>query len=409
MALQVTPNVGGTTTTVPIDPTAPTPVASTSTPTVPQYRIDFAGLTRAASVGLSTPTAIGDFEIAFSRIAANLKDALGILGDLTKASSTQARRTELADALLTFSKMAEWGKLIDDNTANIERQGNIIVSETARKTSAETAKGTLTTQRDGLQEQFNQNTRDMTALNTSIDNLRKEDSALIAERGRLDPKTNAGRIAEIDLRRGQIPNEITGLYNQISQKVQANQGLQTDINALNTRIGTLESTIKDATDKIGAADFSRSESRRIIKTTGEQMTLFYDAAIIAMKVAMGLLASDLAGDAALFETSGGKFDRLIQALASAVLDLGALLASSAVGKDVAAGEGSGAGLNLDVSSPNRFGQPNAPLARALAFAGIIAGVMGAVADLLNTIRQGLGMQTAEAFANAGAPRVKVGL
>ena len=40
---------------------------------------------------------------------------------------------------------------------------------------------------------------------------------------------------------------------------------------------------------------------------------------------------------------------------------------------------------------------------------MIAGVLGAVADLMNSLSRGLGMQTAGTMATAGEPRVRVGL
>lgn len=409
MVLQVTSNVGGTTASVPVDSVTPPPAAVITPASVPQYRMDFAGLTRASSVGLSTPTAVGDFEIAFSRIAADLKDALNVLGDLNKVGLSQSRRAELSAAFAAFAHMADWGALVDANAANIVKQDKIINEESLRRATAEQSKGILEGQRDAKLGQIRQNNTDISTYQGYITGLNTEDSNLIAERARLDPKKDGKRISEIDQRRAQIPSDIAFWNLQIGNKLLSNQSLSSDVTALNTQISGLQGTIDDAKQKVSTATTSKTESQRIVRDTPPLMEAFYLSTITLMKVLAGKVASDTAGDTFATQADGGQFDRLISALASALVNISSVLTAFEVDRDVAMGGVSGTGLNLDQSAPGRFGQPNATVARALAFAGIVAGVLGAVSDLLNALKNGLGMQTAEGFANAGASRVRVGV
>lgn len=409
MAQQVTPNVGGTTASVPVTSVTPPPAAVIPAPSVPQYRMDFAGITRAAAAGLSNPTAVGDFEIAFSRIAADLKDALNVLADLNKVGLSQSRRAELSVAFAAFAQMADWGQSLDANRANITRQTDIINAETLRKTEAEGLKGPLERERDAKDAQLTQNGKDIKTYEGNIQALRDEDAGLVARLGRLDPQKDATEIGNINRRRAAIPGDIAYWEQQITNKLQENQRLPGEIDALKTRIKGLEDIISDAGARIGDASKSRTASQQIVNTVPSLMTSFIDSTVILMQFLAGKVASDMAADTFATPSEGGQFDRLISALAASLVNLGSILTNAQIGRDVASGDGAGTGLNLDQSAPGRFGQPNSTVARALAFAGIVAGVLGAVADLLNAIKNGLGMQTAESFANAGAARVRVGV
>ncbi|WP_143710449.1 hypothetical protein [Tabrizicola sp. TH137] len=438
MSIQITSGVGGTVPTQTVLPTTGTTATGTTGTVLPQYNLEFAGLTRASALGLAPPSSAGDLEILFARISSALKDTLGELSELDDLAKAERFRGRLGEALAAFDQMVRWGQTIDINNENIRNQNDIEAREIVIRDEATATRTNLQSQRGSLQQQMTDNNNDIKTFTNQINSLSSERQPLQTENNNnaserqqlvnqrfalnLNPVQNAAAIALIDARIGeidarsivlndlikQIDDETTSLANQIGQKNAANQSLQTQIDTLDTRINAATETIKQAEANIAAADKSRKASQEVIRITGGLMEAFISSTIELMLVTSGKTRSDMGRDAGQITVEGDFFETLLQDMARALVGLGAALSEQQLGSDVVL-HTSGAGLNQTQSTPDRFGQLSAPVARAIAFAGMIAGVLGAVADLLNNLTRGLGMQTAGSFATAGEPRLRVGL
>ncbi|PLL11201.1 hypothetical protein C0V75_18145 [Tabrizicola sp. TH137] len=430
--------MGGTVPTQTVLPTTGTTATGTTGTVLPQYNLEFAGLTRASALGLAPPSSAGDLEILFARISSALKDTLGELSELDDLAKAERFRGRLGEALAAFDQMVRWGQTIDINNENIRNQNDIEAREIVIRDEATATRTNLQSQRGSLQQQMTDNNNDIKTFTNQINSLSSERQPLQTENNNnaserqqlvnqrfalnLNPVQNAAAIALIDARIGeidarsivlndlikQIDDETTSLANQIGQKNAANQSLQTQIDTLDTRINAATETIKQAEANIAAADKSRKASQEVIRITGGLMEAFISSTIELMLVTSGKTRSDMGRDAGQITVEGDFFETLLQDMARALVGLGAALSEQQLGSDVVL-HTSGAGLNQTQSTPDRFGQLSAPVARAIAFAGMIAGVLGAVADLLNNLTRGLGMQTAGSFATAGEPRLRVGL
>lgn len=438
MSIQITSGVGGTVPTQTVLPTTGTTATGTTGTVLPQYNLDFAGLTRASALGLAPPSSAGDLEILFARISSALKDTLGELSELDDLAKAERFRGRLGEALAAFDQMVRWGQTIDINNENIRNQNDIEAREIVIRDEATATRTNLQSQRGSLQQQMTDNNNDIKTFTNQINSLSSERQPLQTENNNnaserqqlvnqrfalnLNPVQNAATIARIDARIEEIDarsivlndlikridDDTTSLANQIGQKNAANQSLQTQIDTLDTRINAATETIKQAEANIAAADKSRKASQEVIRITGGLMESFISSTIELMLVTSGKTRSDMGRDAGQITVEGDFFETLLQDMARALVGLGAALSEQQRGSDVVL-HTSGAGLNQTQSTPDRFGQLSAPVARAIAFAGMIAGVLGAVADLLNNLTRGLGMQTAGSFATAGEPRLRVGL
>lgn len=438
MSIQITSGVGGTVPTQTVLPTTGTTATGTTGTVLPQYNLEFAGLTRASALGLAPPSSAGDLEILFARISSALKDTLGELSELDDLAKAERFRGRLGEALAAFDQMVRWGQTIDINNENIRNQNDIEAREIVIRDEATATRTNLQSQRGSLQQEMTDNNNAITTFTNQINSLSSERQPLQTENNNnaverqnlvnqrftlsLNPAQNAASIARIDARIAeidaraivindlvrQIDEQTTSLANQIGQKNAENQNLKSQIDTLDTRITAATETIKQAEANIAAADKSRKDSQAVIRTTGGLMEAFISSTIELMLVTSGKTRGDMGREAGQITVEGDFFETLLQDMARALVGLGAALSQQQLGSDVVL-HTSGAGLNQTQSTPDRFGQLSAPVARAIAFAGMIAGVLGAVSDLLNNLTRGLGMQTAGSFATAGEPRLRVGL
>ncbi len=408
MAIQINPSGGGIAPVVPLDPAAPTGQTAGTTQVAPRYQLDFGGMTRSLAAGLSAPSSVGDIEVLFAQIASNLKDSLGALSKMDNVARAESSRGALGVAMAAFDKMVRWGATIDVNNANIKTQQGIIDEQTPIKTSAERTKAGLEGQRSSLQTTMAGNNSTISSLQTSNSTLATERNTLATERSRLDPKkpADATRIAQIDARTEVIRQTIDANNARIGQLQFDNAGLQRQIDGLNPQIAAQQAIIDTAAAKIDAAQKSQNQSAQVISQTKTAMGNFVDSTILLLMASRGGIEGDMARDAAQVETEGDAFDTLVSNLARALVLVGEAMAEKERDADVVLTT-EGAGLNLEQSMPNRFGMQSSTVSRAIAFAGLVAGTIAVVNDLLRSLTAGLGMQSAESFAQAGEPRVRV--
>ncbi len=408
MVSQITSGLGGTAPLPTIDQSA---VVAPSTPTTqlaPQYQLNFVGLTRSSALGLSAPTSSGDLEILFAQIANALKESLGALDDANAVSRSETRRGQLGNVLAAAQFMLGAGNEVDANRDNITKQQGVIDAQTVIKTTAETEKRTLESSKSTKEGTIRSNNQTIGTYNQRITDLGTEQTNLSNELGKLKLPGDAARISAIYTRMNAIPGEIQGLSGQIETLQSNNRTLQGEIDALVPRIAAQQSIIDEATRKIDAATQSRDSSKKRIDTLKDAMNDFVSGTLPMLILLLGKTKSDMAGDAGEVDVTGDSFETILANAAQALVKLGEALAESRAGSDIVMNT-EGAGLNLDQSTPERFGQPSAPVARAMVFAGLVASTLGAVADVLRSLTAGLGMQTAESFAVAGEPRMRVPL
>ena len=439
MSLQITPGVGGPVPTQGVTPTNTAGGSGQTTTVIPQYQLEFTGLSRASALGLAPPSSAGDLEVLFARISTALKDALGELSDMNDVAKAERFRGRLGEALAAFDQMVRWGQTVDINNENIRNQTDIENREIGIRDAAKTERDNLQSQRGPIEQQIRDNTTTIGRLSGEITGLSNERSNLATERqdrerrraelvseyNRLiaDPVRNAARLTEInrevsaidqrfdqiDARTGVINNsEIPGRQAQIGTLQMTNANLTRELQSLDSRIAAKQEEFDRAQSNINAAIKSRTDSETTVGTTLRTMERFIGNTIELMLVTAGNTRSDMGRASGQLTTEGDFFETLLQDMARALIGLGSTLLQSQRDVDVAL-HTSGAGLNQTQSTPDRFGQLSAPVARAIAFAGMIAGVLGAVADLVNGLSRGLGMQTAGSMASAGEPRVRVGL
>lgn len=406
MALQINTQVGSAAPLAQVDPAAPSVPSGAALPVVPQYQMNFAGLTRSMAAGLSAPTSVGDLEVLFAQIASNLKDSLGALAKMDGAARSEASRGALGQAMAAFDQMVRWGVSVDTNRENIKVQQKIVDDQTVERDTAVLAKQNLQGQVDTKQGQINTNTTNISAYQGTINTLSTEKNALLNEKSKLNATKDAVRIGQIDARVNQINGDLSYLGGLITNLQTANTTLQGEINTLNGQITTQQGIIDGAQLKIDAANKSKKDSEDTIRSALSSMESFVDSTVLLMMAARGSLQGEMARNAALFDTQGDTFDTLLGNMAQALVALGEVLAQGRIDADVAT-VADGAGLNLDQSVPERFGQQSAPVARAMAFAGVVAGTLAVVGEVVRNLTQGLGMQSAGSFAQAGEPRVRV--
>lgn len=403
MSLQISPSSSGVLPTQSVTPTAAAASSSGSTTVLPQYQIDFTGLTRASALGLADPTSAGDLELLFARISNSLKEALGDLADIEDVAQAERFRGRIGEALAAFDQMVRYGETIDVHNANVKKQDGIEAENKAISESAAGEIARLNSRRGEIE----------TEIDTNQDAIDWIDGILITERNNLNQEAQ-GNIT--DERRTQISNRLTDINNwerdwargEWNRLQTANTTLRTEYNEIPGKIAAKEQEKEDADANVAAAQASIKNSKTIIANTGRAMESFISNTIEVMLVAAGIIRSDMGRDSGQITTEGDSFESMMQDMARALVTLGALLNNQQLGTDVALNT-SGAGLNQTQATPDRFGQLSAPIARAIAFAGMIAGVLGAVSDMLGNLSRGLGMQTAESFATQGEQRIRVGV
>lgn len=411
MALQILPGVGGSGTVAPILSSTPVATSGTGTQAPPLYQMDFNGLTRSAALGLANPTSLGDLEIVFSQIAAALKEKLGELNDMDIVTRAETLRGNRGLVLAAVSLMASMGAELDANATNFRDKSEVFDKAKTDRDSAATTRDGLASRRSGLESNIRSARESINASNTALNDLGPRIREAVNEMSRLKLPERQARYNELS----QLLHSPTGLYAQQS-------AANTNIVAQNTNIGIWEGDIRSLINQIGplnekidtlkgvmdGADRSRNESAARIVTLNGQMQSFYTNVTSLMLGANNITQGEIARNAGAVATEGSSFDALLTNLAKALVDLsGAVADNSRVAEIV--GTPGGSGLGGSDSQPDRFGQMSAPVARAVAFAGLIGATMSALAEALRNVTAGLGMQSAGDFAAAGQSRVRVGL
>lgn len=411
MALQILPGVGGSGTVAPILSSTPVATSGTGTQAPPLYQMDFNGLTRSAALGLANPTSLGDLEIVFSQIAAALKEKLGELNDMDIVTRAETLRGNRGLVLAAVSLMASMGAELDANATNIRDKSEVFDKAKTDRDSAATTRDGLASRRSGLESNIRSARESINASNTALNNLGPRITEAVNEMSRLKLPERQARYNELS----QLLHSPTGLYAQQSAAntnivaQNTNIGIwEGDIRSLNNQIGPLNEKIDTLKGVMDGADRSRNESAARIVTLNGQMQSFYTNVTSLMLGANNITQGEIARNAGAVATEGSSFDALLTNLAKALVDLsGAVADNSRVAEIV--GTPGGSGLGGSDSQPDRFGQMSAPVARAVAFAGLIGATMSALAEALRSVTAGLGMQSAGDFAAAGQSRVRVGL
>lgn len=411
MALQILPGVGGSGTVAPILSSTPVATSGTGTQAPPLYQMDFNGLTRSAALGLANPTSLGDLEIVFSQIAAALKEKLGELNDMDIVTRAETLRGNRGLVLAAVSLMASMGAELDANATNIRDKSEVFDKAKTDRDSAATTRDGLASRRSGLESNIRSARESINASNTALNNLGPRITEAVNEMSRLKLPERQARYNELS----QLLHSPTGLYAQQSAAntnivaQNTNIGIwEGDIRSLNNQIGPLNEKIDTLKGVMDGADRSRNESAARIVTLNGQMQSFYTNVTSLMLGANNITQGEIARNAGAVATEGSSFDALLTNLAKALVDLsGAVADNSRVAEIV--GTPGGSGLGGSDSQPDRFGQMSAPVARAVAFAGLIGATMSALAEALRNVTAGLGMQSAGDFAAAGQSRVRVGL
>jgi hypothetical protein len=411
LALQILPGVGGSGTVAPILSSTPVATSGTGTQAPPLYQMDFNGLTRSAALGLANPTSLGDLEIVFSQIAAALKEKLGELNDMDIVTRAETLRGNRGLVLAAVSLMASMGAELDANATNIRDKSEVFDKAKTDRDSAATTRDGLASRRSGLESNIRSARESINASNTALNNLGPRITEAVNEMSRLKLPERQARYNELS----QLLHSPTGLYAQQSAAntnivaQNTNIGIwEGDIRSLNNQIGPLNEKIDTLKGVMDGADRSRNESAARIVTLNGQMQSFYTNVTSLMLGANNITQGEIARNAGAVATEGSSFDALLTNLAKALVDLsGAVADNSRVAEIV--GTLGGSGLGGSDSQPDRFGQMSAPVARAVAFAGLIGATMSALAEVLRNVTAGLGMQSAGDFAAAGQSRVRVGL
>lgn len=411
MSLQISSGVGNSGTVAPIQSVATTNTGATGTQAPPQYQLDFTGLSRSAALGLSNPTSVGDLEIVFAQIAAALKDKLGEFNDMDAVSRAETLRGNRGQVLAAVSLMNAMGQEIDANNANI-REKTLIYN------TAKTDRDSATSTRDGLDGQKKQLEQNISGARTSIKQsteaipgLNEQISATSAAMSRLKLPDQQARYNEL----ANLLHSPTGLF---AQKTNAETNIRNQntnigiwegqITTLNSQLGPLNDQIKTLNGVMDGADNSRTESRNRIRELGPRMESFYAQVSSLLAGVNNATQGQAARDAAEVIPEGDSFDQLLSNLARALVALGDVMSENARLIDLV-GTADGVGLTGTDSRPDRFGQLSSPVARAVAFAGMVGATMSALAEMLRGLAAGMGMQSAGDLAAAGQSRVRVGL
>lgn len=411
MSLQISSGVGNSGTVAPIQSVTPANTGATGTQAPPQYQLDFTGLSRSAALGLSTPTSLGDLEIIFSQIAAALKEKLGEFNDMDAVSRAESLRGNRGQVLAAVSLMNAMGQEIDANNANIREKTQIF-------NEAKTDRDSATRTRDGLDGQKKQLEQNISGARASIKEstdaipgLTERINTASAEMGRLKLPDQQARYNEL----ANLLHSPTGLFAQRTnaetniRNQTTNIGIwEGQIATLNGQLGPLNDQIKTLNGVMDGADNSRKESANRIAVLGPRMESFYTQVSSLLAGVNNATQGQTARDAAEVTPEGDSFDLLLSNLARALVSLGDVMSENARLVDIVS-TADGVGLTGTDSRPDRFGQLSSPVARAVAFAGLIGATMSALSEMLRGLTAGLGMQTAGDFAAAGQSRVRVGL
>lgn len=407
MALQVTSGGGAVAPVVPVEPVSQPAAQGTLAP-APQYQLSFAGLTRASAMGLSSPSGVGDIEIMFAQIADALKDVLDVSDTTDKLGRSESRRGQIGQAMAGFDQMVRWGGEIDSNRANIKTQDGILVTERGNRTAKQTELNGYIAGWTNLRDARDVQSNAVTNFNSLIGQLDARDSALRTEYAKLKSPADNARMAAIN-------SELTVIGGTRAGYVQSRDAAQSQVNTLTGQMAVVDGQINTARVELGvidgkitAAENSKSASQNRVATLLTTAANFFSNIVSLLSMALGGIKSEGARAAGEVEVEGQGFEAILARMASALVDLGAAMTEGQVGAGLAVST-DGSGLNLEQSQPDRFGAPSAPVARAMAFAGMVAGVMGAVADMLRGLSAGMGMQSAGSFATEGASRVRVPL
>lgn len=411
LSLQISSGVGNSGTVAPIQSVTPSSTGATGTQAPPQYQLDFTGLSRSAALGLSNPTSLGDLEIVFAQIAAALKDKLGEFNDMDAVSRAETLRGNRGQVLAAVSLMNSLGLEIDANNVNIRDKTEVY-------NTAKTGRDDATRRRDGLAGQKSQLEENISGARTSI---RSSEEAIRSLDGQINTTTSTMRglkLPDQQARYNELSNLLhgpTGLYAQRGNAEAniRNQNSNIDtwegqIGQLNNQLGPLNEQIKNLNGVMDGADNSRKESAARIATLGPRMESFYADVASLLAGVNNATQGQVARDAAEVTPEGESFDLLLSNLARALVALGDVMSDNARLLDIV-GTADGVGLTGTDSRPDRFGQLSSPVARAVAFAGMIGATMSALAEMLRGLAAGMGMQSAGELAAAGQSRVKVGL
>lgn len=411
MSLQISSGVGNSGTVAPLQPVAPASTGATGTQAPPQYQLDFTGLSRSAALGLSNPTSIGDLEIVFAQIAAALKDKLGEFNDMDAVSRAETLRGNRGQVLAAVSLMNSMGLEIDANNANIRDKTQIYDTAKVGRDDATRTRDGLAGQKSQLEKNISDARTSIQSSNDAITSLNTRITNATTEMGRLKLPDQQARYNDLF----NLLNSPNGLYAQRGaadtniRNQNTNIGIwEGQITQLNGQLGPLNEQIKNLNDVMDGADNSRKQSAERIGVLGRRMASFYTDVASLLAGVNNSTQGQVARNAAEVKPEGESFDQLLSNLARALVALGDVMSDNARLLDLV-GTADGAGLTGTDSRPDRFGQLSAPVARAVAFAGMIGATMSALAEMLRGLTAGLGMQSAGELAVAGQSRVRVGL
>ena len=411
MSLQISSGVGNSGTVAPIQSVTPASTGATSTQAPPQYQLDFTGLSRSAALGLSNPTSLGDLEIVFAQIAAALKDKLGEFNDMDAVSRAETLRGTRGQVLAAVSFLDSMGSQIDTNNV-------IIRDKTKVYDTAKTDRDDTTRTRDSLAGQKSQLEQNISGARTSIQSSEGTITSLTSRINTATTEMSRLKLPDQQARFNELSNLLHGPSGLYAQRGNAEANIRTQnsnisawegqITQLNTRIGPLNEQIKNLNDVMDAADRSRKESANLVQALTIRMASFYSDVASLLAGVNSATQGQVARDAAEVTPEGESFDLLLSNLARALVALGDVMSDNARLLDIV-GTADGVGLTGTDSRPDRFGQLSSPVARAVAFAGMIGATMSALAEMLRGLAAGMGMQSAGELAAAGQSRVKVGL
>lgn len=412
MALQISSGAGNTPVVAPLASPSATPAAGTGTQAPPQYQLDFNGLTRSAAVGLANPTNLGDLEIMFSQIAAALKDKLGDLAQMDDVSRAETLRGVRGLALSAFTFMADMSTTRDINEV-IARDKKAIRDQAKQEKEAATNQREPLTKRQGeLEGLLSGAGKSISASQKVIDDLTPEYNARLSERASLKLPEQQTRYDDLFW---VIYGQPNGLYTRIAAANDNIAAQNTNIGIWNDELKTLKETLSSLDTKISSlektesdAEKSRSEAQTIVNNLTFAMQRFFRDVSSFLLGANNITQGQAARNAGEVMPEGETFDALIANLAKALVDLTDAMFQNVRSADIIETPG-GSGLSGTDATPDRFGQMSAPVARAVAFAGLVGATMSALAEVLRNLAGGLAMQTAGELATAGQPRLRVGL
>jgi predicted nucleic acid-binding Zn-ribbon protein len=348
----------------------------------------------------------------FSQIASALKDKLGELSNQDNVSRAETLRGVRGLALAAFSFMADMSTARDINETIARDKTAVRDQAKTEKEAAMTQREPLSRRKTDLEGAIKGADDSVRASQQVISDLTPEFNRLFNERASLKLPEQQKRFDELF---APIYGQPNGLYTRIAA---ANNNITTqnanktawgnELRNVNDALAPLDSKITslDKTEK--DAEQSRSTAQNTVSTLSRAMETFFENVSSLLLGANNVTQGNAAREAGTLAPEGDSFDQLIADLAKALVALGEAMANTVRSAEIV-GTPDGAGLSGTDSVPDRFGQLSAPVARAVAFAGLVGATMSALTEVLRSLSSGLGMQTAGEFAANGQPRVKVGL